>query len=454
MPVNYTQHTRKTGAAVGTIICISKPDAYNASTDDWDLSRFPGYLECDGATLNVNEYPALYAVIGNTYGGTSSAANLGNTSAGTFKLPDYRGRIVMGTGQVDGNSGGSPGVSTNTTASGGSGGSYNECGATGGQYTINTVRQLPSGSEITPSTPASPFSIGGSATDTFEVGTYRTTGFSTSVARPSASITGNVTFTAGPLKAQKVYGAMPHGHTLTHSRVINSATLGSTSDGGPGGPDKIPVYQETSGGIVSFNRYVQTAGGGGSGATATVTVSGGTITSVTVTGGGSGYVTAPAITLSGGGTPTSEAVLTATINSSGSVTGVTINFGGSGYTSAPTLTFTATTASAPLRAHSHKLHEQGPGTATWGHDETSGNTGSQSTSYSGVQAGAPDIADSITKTLDIYNDLGVELNDANVVMNDSSRTLFDSRLLVRLTSAEELPIMQTFFRAKYLIKAI
>lgn len=454
MPVNYTQHTRKSGAAVGTIICISKPAGYSSVADDWDLSRFPGYLECNGATLNVNEYPALYAVIGNTYGGTSSAVDLGNSSAGTFQLPNFTGKIVMGTGQVDGNSGGSPGVTTNTTATGNSGGSYSECGATGGQYYISTVRQLPSGSEITPSTPASPFSLGGNATDTFEVGTYRTTGFSTSIARPAASITGNVSFTAGPLKATKVFGAMPHGHVLTHCRLINSTTAGSTSDGGPGGPDKMPVYQSTTGGLVSFNRYVQTAGGGGSGATATVTVSGGVITGVTVTNGGSGYVTAPGISLSGGGTPSSEAVLSATINSSGVVTGVTINFGGAGYSGTPTLTFNASTASAPLRAHSHKLHEQGPGTATWGHDETSGNTGSQSTSYQGVQAGAPDIADSITKTLDIYNDLGVELNDASITMNDSSRTLFDSRLSVRLTSAEEIPLMQTFFRAKYLIKAI
>jgi hypothetical protein len=452
MPVNYGKQIQKTGAAIGTIIAAPKPASYNSTTDNWNLAtRFPGYLECDGSALNANQYYALYQVIGMTYGGnvTGSYPNY----SGTFNLPNFRGKYVLGTGQVDGNSGASPGVTPNLTASGSSGGSLNEAGAQGGQFTIETVRQLPPDSEITPSTPTNPQTIGGSASDTFEIGTYRTTGFSTSIARPNASISGNVSFTVGPLKATKVFGAMPHGHILTHCRLINSTTAGSTIDGGPGGPDKMPVYQATTGGIVSFNRYVQSAGGGGSGATATVTVSGGTITSVNITGGGSGYVSPPAIVLSGG-SPSSEAVLTAVINGSGSVTGVTINFGGAGFSSTPTITFVASTSSAPLRAHSHKLHELGPATATWGHDETSGNTGSQDAGYNGVQPGAIDIADSKSKTLNIFSDLGVELNEGNFVMNDSSRTLFDARLQVKLTSAERIPVMQTYFRAKYLIKAI
>jgi hypothetical protein len=452
MAVNYGKQIQKTGAAIGTIIAAPKPAGYNSSTDNWNLTtRFPGYLECDGSALNPNQYYALYQVIGMTYGGnvTGSYPNY----SGTFNLPNFRGKYVLGTGQVDGNSGASPGVTPTLTSSGNSGGSYNEAGAEGGQYVINTVRQLPSGSEITPSTPSSPQSLGGTATDTFEIGTYRTTGFSTSIARPNASISGNISFTVGPLKATKVFGAMPHGHILTHCRLINSTTAGSTRDGGPGGPDKMPVYQAVTGGIVSFNRYVQTAGGAGSGATATVTVSGGTITAVNITNGGSGYISPPAITLSGG-SPSSEAVLTATINGSGSVTGVTINFGGAGFSSTPTLTFVASNASAPLRAHSHKLHELGPSTATWGHDEGSGNTGSQDAGYNGVQPGASDIADTKSKTLSIFNDLGVELNEGSFVMNDSSRTLFDARLQVKLSSAEQIPVMETYFRTKYLIKAI
>ena len=45
-----------------------------------------GWLECDGRTLSIANYPSLYAVIGTTYGGGS----------GTFLLPDLRGLFVRG----------------------------------------------------------------------------------------------------------------------------------------------------------------------------------------------------------------------------------------------------------------------------------------------------------------------------------------------------------------------
>lgn len=453
MPVNYARTQRRVGASIGTIICAPRPSGWSSGTDNWSLTtNFPGYLECDGSALNPNQYYALYQVIGTTYGGSVSGSYPSYT--GTFNLPNFRGKYVMGTGTVDGNSGAAPGLTPSLNASGNSGGSYNDCGATGGTFSINTVRQLPSGSEVTPGAPGSPITTGGTATDTFEIGTFRTSGFSTAIAQPNANITGNVNWTTGPIKTQKVYGATPHGHQLTSTRVISS-TASSTADGGPGGPDKMPFYQGATGGIVSYARYVPTWGGTGSGATASAVVTGGVITSISVTNGGSGYVAPPAVIISGGGTPSSEAVLQAVINASGVVTSVTISFGGAGYSSGLTLSFDASQVASPLRAHSHKLHQLGPGTATWGHDETSGNTGSQSTAYSGVQAGATDIADSIVKTLAIGSGgLEVTLNQGTTTMNDSSRTLFDSRLVVRLTSAETLPIIQPYFRTKYLIKAI
>jgi len=45
-----------------------------------------GWLPADGRLVAVQEYPELYAVIGNTYGGDASAMG----------LPDLRGRFVMG----------------------------------------------------------------------------------------------------------------------------------------------------------------------------------------------------------------------------------------------------------------------------------------------------------------------------------------------------------------------
>ena len=66
---------------------------------------------------------------------------------------------------------------------------------------------------------------------------------------------------------------------------------------------------------------------------------GGALTSVAVTSGGSGYSSAPAVTISGGGG--SGATVTAVMSGS-SVFGLTITNPGSGYTSNPTLTIAGT----------------------------------------------------------------------------------------------------------------
>ena len=65
-----------------------------------------GYLLCDGASYKVADYPHLYAVIGNTYGGDSTNFNVpnlvdkfiqGSTTSGTEKeagLPNITGELV------------------------------------------------------------------------------------------------------------------------------------------------------------------------------------------------------------------------------------------------------------------------------------------------------------------------------------------------------------------------
>jgi hypothetical protein len=70
-------------------------------------------------------------------------------------------------------------------------------------------------------------------------------------------------------------------------------------------------------------------------ATATANLSGAFVTSYTVTGGGNGYSSVPAVTITGGGG--SGATATATI-SGGAVTAINPGSAGSGYTSAPTVT--------------------------------------------------------------------------------------------------------------------
>ena len=52
--------------------------------------RIPlGFFICDGASYKVADYPDLYAVIGNTYGGDGT----------NFNVPDYRETVLVGVGE-------------------------------------------------------------------------------------------------------------------------------------------------------------------------------------------------------------------------------------------------------------------------------------------------------------------------------------------------------------------
>lgn len=52
-----------------------------------------GWAACDGQLLAINQYQALYSLLGNTYGGQSPS---------TFALPNLNGRVPVGTGGATG----------------------------------------------------------------------------------------------------------------------------------------------------------------------------------------------------------------------------------------------------------------------------------------------------------------------------------------------------------------
>lgn len=52
-----------------------------------------GWLKCDGAEYKIKDYPKLFEVIGIRYGGDAK---------NTFKVPDYRGRVLVQEGKADG----------------------------------------------------------------------------------------------------------------------------------------------------------------------------------------------------------------------------------------------------------------------------------------------------------------------------------------------------------------
>ena len=88
------KESKEDGHAIGTIVAILKqPNGLYGTLDGSRTSRYPGYFECSGQTLDKDDYPFLFDVIGYDYGGAGS----------NFQLPDYRNRKLVGTGVVDGN---------------------------------------------------------------------------------------------------------------------------------------------------------------------------------------------------------------------------------------------------------------------------------------------------------------------------------------------------------------
>ena len=51
------------------------------------------WFDCNGSSLSIEDYTALYSLIGTTYGGDGQF---------TFNVPDFRGRIPVGVGQGPG----------------------------------------------------------------------------------------------------------------------------------------------------------------------------------------------------------------------------------------------------------------------------------------------------------------------------------------------------------------
>ena len=82
---------------------------------------------------------------------------------------------------------------------------------------------------------------------------------------------------------------------------------------------------------------VTLSGGGGAGARATATVAGGVVTGLTLTSAGFGYTSAPAVAFSSG-TATATATTEELVPSESKLSGFTIVSGGAGYTAAPTVT--------------------------------------------------------------------------------------------------------------------
>lgn len=209
----YSRKNKKEdGLAIGTVIPITRDQFGNWGTLDGSLSsRFPGFIECSGQTLNVSDYLALFLVIGNDYGGTGSYDPSTKVASGNFKLPNYKNRKLVGVGNVDGNNASSASLTTykgpdpNSVSTG----SINVAGSSGGNWYIDTIDTA----GVKP-----PEQVYDDATTDvdgpyYKLGTIQTTGYSTIVSETDYTISGLVSATVGPL-SETTTRIPGHTHTM------------------------------------------------------------------------------------------------------------------------------------------------------------------------------------------------------------------------------------------------
>lgn len=274
-PSRYTIQGNKSGAAIGTVICIPKPADYvnnsSATTDDisqwktsvsgdlssgsssstitsgsvytankkswitdsnykspkWSMSddRFPGFIELRGQWLKKSEFPLLYRVIGDAYGVTSDS----------FRLPNPYGKKLMGTGNVDNNSG-SVSIVPLYSADGNSGGDKNVPGSIGGVWNFIESKQLPPGSPGISSKPDGTAGIGGDP-GTFTLGSFVTNGFTEVEGTAATKFSGNYKFTVGPVVDWGFAGVPTHAHAGVSAAWLSlPASVGSCWNAGKVSP--------------------------------------------------------------------------------------------------------------------------------------------------------------------------------------------------------------------------
>ena len=194
---DYYTEPKLDGYSIGTVLPILKEGVDNYGDLDGDLSsRYPGFIKCEGQSLDITQYFMLFDVIGYSYGGSGS----------NFNLPDYRNRRICGIGPVDNQRGNSAALPTDTggiDVPGSEGGFwyFNKIGSRGSQP-LDQVQGVDAGLEP-----------GSLDSDYFSLGTVRLSGLSTIteiiafVVNPNGFVTAQI----GPLSSVKV-GVPQHDH--------------------------------------------------------------------------------------------------------------------------------------------------------------------------------------------------------------------------------------------------
>ena len=158
--------------------------------------QYPGWLYCDGSEYDADEYPLLYQVIEEKYGGTSGSykpEDFGSDSGGIkFNVPDYKAVKLVGAG--GGVSGGGSPVSGNVIST---------VGATGGRWFFSKNQQEA----------------------LFDIGNIIIDGYQNVKEFVGGSLTGEVTLQIGPLQEKLITSVPEHDHAILTSTAPQAGTF-------------------------------------------------------------------------------------------------------------------------------------------------------------------------------------------------------------------------------------
>jgi len=176
-----------------------------------------GWFQCDGQTLPISQYSALYSLLGTKYGGDGTT---------NFKLPDMRGKVPVHQGQ-------SPGYSNFTM------------GQTSGAENVTlTATQLPTHSHpaTAVSTSTSAVAPGASATSTLKAANATgdmTTPGSNAIATSSAALTKIYSSTTAP-NVNMHAGSI---ETTLSGVNVNTTTTTTVTVSNAGGSQPLSIMQ-------------------------------------------------------------------------------------------------------------------------------------------------------------------------------------------------------------------
>jgi hypothetical protein len=291
-----------------------------------------GQFTCGKSAIAVGDQVKITGTLGGT--GTIS----GYTSGNVYKVSAISGSVT----RITVTAGGSGYTSDPTVVFSGGGGSGATATATRTGNIVTSINVTNGGSGYTSAPTITITGGGGSgATATSVAPLPAVTSFTLTttddiaIATTAGSLTG-LTYTVNTKKYYETVILLKDApNTEANIKGYLTRCLTSVTSGAYANYSVSSVTVTAGGSGYTSDPTVAFSGGGGSGAAATAVR--GTVTGITVTAGGSGYTSNPTVAITGGGGSGATATATRTGNA---VTGITITNGGTGYTSNPTVTIT------------------------------------------------------------------------------------------------------------------